>query len=308
MNKETAKAIPIADYLVTKGMYPQREQGNSLWYVSPFRDEQKASFKVNTAINKWHDFGNDKKGDILDLVMELEQISNLNTAIEWLKNNLPPQSFSFRGKEVFTTTEKNTDKNVIQNLKSKELQHPALLELLEQRKIPIDLAKCYCKEVHYKLNGKYYFAIGFPNNKGGFATLNPYFKGCIAPNDISSFENSNTSTLVFEGFMDFLSYLTLKKRAYTQKPPQDYHILNSVHNVEKLLPKLKKYEHIYCFLDNDTSGKATFEKITKQFPKRVIDQSIYYPNHKDLNDFLCARERRFEKQQQTRNRTKHSHK
>ncbi len=134
MNKETAKAIPIADYLVTKGMYPQRmypqrEQGNSLWYVSPFRDEQKASFKVNTAINKWHDFGNDKKGDILDLVMELEQISNLNTAIEWLKNNLPPQSFSFRGKEVFTTTEKNTDKNVIQNLKSKELQHPALLEL-----------------------------------------------------------------------------------------------------------------------------------------------------------------------------------
>ncbi len=84
MNKETAKMIPIADYLAKKGFQPQREQGNSLWYVSPFRDEQKASFKVNTAINKWYDFGNDKKGDILDLVMELEQISNLNAAIEWL--------------------------------------------------------------------------------------------------------------------------------------------------------------------------------------------------------------------------------
>ncbi len=169
-------------------------------------------------------------------------------------------------------------KNVIQNLKSKELQHPALLELLAQRKIPIDLAKSYCEEVHYNLNGKYYFAIGFENN------------------------------LVFEGFMDFLSYLTLKKRVYTQKPPQDYHILNSVHNVEKLLSKLNAYEKIYCFLDNDISGKATFEKIAKQFSKQVIDQSIYYSNYKDLNDFLCARERRFEKQQQTRNRTKRWHK
>ncbi|MBS9768388.1 MAG: toprim domain-containing protein [Flavobacteriaceae bacterium] len=302
MNKEIAKAIPIADYLSAKGIHPQRQNGNSLWYISPFRKEQKASFKVNVLLNKWHDFGNDQKGDIIDLVMKLEQIDNFNTAIQFLKRNFNSTSFSFRGKEVLSNTKNN---NAITNLKVEKLQHPALLELLQKRKIPKTLAENYCKEIHYDLNGKYYFAIGFENNKGGFATLNPYFKGCIAPNDISSFESNNISALVFEGVMDFLSYLTLKKRPYTKTPPQDYHILNSVHNVEKLLPKLKKYHKIYCFLDNDTSGKIALKKMTAQLGNRVFDPSNHYKNHKDLNDFLCAREREQEKTQSKRGKLSH---
>ncbi len=287
MKKETAKAILIAEYLAKKGIHPQRKHNNSLWYISPFRKEQKASFKVNTTINKWYDFGSDAKGDIFDLVMELEQISNLNTAIDWLKHNFSKQSFSFRGKN-FLKKENNIN-NSIKDIKIKSLQHPALLSLLQYRKIPKHLAKNYCKEVHYKLKEKYYFAIGFPNNKGGYATLNPYFKGCIAPNAISSFTNNNTSALIFEGFMDFLSYLTLKKLEYTQKPPQDYHILNSVHNIEKLLPHLKRYKNIYCFLDNDTSGKIAFKKMANKLVNQVIDQSIHYKSHNDLNDYLISK-------------------
>ncbi len=283
MKKEIAKNIQIAQYLATKNIYPQRVNNNSLWYQSPFRKEEKASFKVNTSLNKWIDFGTNQKGDIIDLVKELENIDNFNTAIQFLKSNFTSESFSFRGNKVFDKKNQST----IINLQVKDLKHPALVELLKSRKIPFDLAKDYCKELHYTTNGKHYFTIGFKNNKGGFATLNPYFKGCIAPNDISSFENNkNTSAIVFEGFMDFLSYLVIKGRKFTDSPPQDYHILNSVNNLEKLLPKLNHYEKIYCFLDNDTAGKNALKKITDRFNQRVIDQSIHYRRFKDINEQL----------------------
>lgn len=294
MNKETAKQIPIAAYLASKHILPQRKQQHSLWYLSPFREETQASFKVNLQLNRWHDFGGGNKGDIFDLVMALEQIRNLNAAIRWLSQH-KPHLFSFRGESSLEDTEaelKSTTNtianNTIQNLQVKPLKHLALLQLLEDRKIPIDLAKSYCKEVHYALNGKHYFAIGFANNEGGYATLNSYFKGCIAPNGITSITaEQNKFALVFEGFMDFLSYLTLKQRQNTHNPIQDYHILNSVRNVEKLLPNLEKYEKIYCFLDNDKSGKQALQNIQKHLGNRVIDQSNYYKNYKDLNDYLC---------------------
>ncbi len=37
----------------------------------------------------------------------------------------------------------------------------SLLRYLEQRRIPIDLAEQFCREVKCELNGKEYFAIGF---------------------------------------------------------------------------------------------------------------------------------------------------
>ena len=38
------------------GYNPVRRQGDSLWYKSPFRDEQEPSFKVNMERNLWYDF------------------------------------------------------------------------------------------------------------------------------------------------------------------------------------------------------------------------------------------------------------
>lgn len=40
----------------TLGYNPVRRQGDSLWYKSPFRDEQEPSFKVNIERNLWYDF------------------------------------------------------------------------------------------------------------------------------------------------------------------------------------------------------------------------------------------------------------
>ena len=46
MNIQEAKQIKIADYLQSLGYSPVKQQGNCLWYKSPFRQETEASFKA----------------------------------------------------------------------------------------------------------------------------------------------------------------------------------------------------------------------------------------------------------------------
>lgn len=50
MTTQEAKNIRIADYLQSLGYTPVKQQGNSLWYKSPLREERDASFKVNTSM------------------------------------------------------------------------------------------------------------------------------------------------------------------------------------------------------------------------------------------------------------------
>ena len=56
MNIQEAKQIRIADYLQSLGYTPVKQQGSSLWYKSPLREEKDASFKVNTDRNLWFDY------------------------------------------------------------------------------------------------------------------------------------------------------------------------------------------------------------------------------------------------------------
>ena len=42
-----------------------------------------------------------------------------------------------------------------------------------------------CKEIHYELRKRHYFAIAFENKTGGYEVRNPYYKGCIKGKDIS---------------------------------------------------------------------------------------------------------------------------
>ena len=62
MNIQEAKQIKIADYLQSLGHRPIKQQGANLWYKSPLRNESEASFKVNTTLNSWFDFGMGKGG------------------------------------------------------------------------------------------------------------------------------------------------------------------------------------------------------------------------------------------------------
>jgi len=177
------------------------------------------------------------------------------------------------------------------------LSSPALLAYLQEREINPALAKKECKEARFTHNGKRYFAIAFPNMSGGYEIRNRYFKGCIAPKEISHIRQSGeqrNTCYVFEGFMDYLSFLTLRLESCPQCPDfdrQDYMVLNSVANVSKALYPLGSYERIHCFFDNDRAGMEALQQIRKEYDstQHIRDASQIYCGCKDLNEYLQKR-------------------
>ena len=289
MNIEDVKQIPIADYLHSLGYSPVKRQGNGLWYKSPLREEHEASFKVNTDRNLWYDFGAGKGGNIIALAKELyfsDSLPYLLKRIEEQTPNVRPVSFSF--------PQCRTEPS-FQHLEVRDLTHPALLRYLQGRGINIELAKRECKEVRFVNNGKQFFAVGFPNASGGYEVRNKYFKGCIAPKDITYIRQKGEpreTCYMFEGFMDYLSFLTLRQKScltYPDLDKQDYIILNSVSNLSKALYPLGNYEHIHCFFDNDAAGMKAVQELHREYGWRVRDSSRIYSNYKDLNDYLTGK-------------------
>ena len=289
MTTQEAKKIRIADYLQSLGYSPVKQQGKSLWYKSPFREETEASFKVNTELNQWYDFGTGKGGSIIALAQELYGSDYVPYLLGKIAEQVPhvrPVSFSFR---------QQASEPCFQHLEVKELTHPALLCYLQERGINTALAQAECKELHFVHNGKPYFAIGFPNVAGGYEVRNRFFKGCIAPKDISHIRQSGEpreKCLVLEGMMDYLSFLTLRMKNCPTMPDldrQDYVILNSTVNVPKAIDVLYPYERIHCMLDNDETGYKATRAIELEYSYHVRDFSHNYRGYSDLNDYLCGR-------------------
>ena len=92
---------------------------------------------------------------------------------------------------------------------------------------------------------------------------------------------------MFEGFIDYLSYLEMN----TTAPTSDYIILNSVSLIEKALKLLGGgYDLIELYLDNDKAGNNAVDRIRREIPGvKIIDKRPYYENYKDLNELLTAR-------------------
>ena len=57
----------------------------------------------------------------------------------------------------------------------------------------------------------------------------------------------------------------------------------------KVEEKLKKYNKISMFLDNDSNGGFVKSKIQYQY-NNVEDCSLLYQNFKDLNEWNCSKE------------------
>jgi DNA primase len=287
MNTIQIKSIKITDYLYNKGIQPKQIKGTDYWYISPYRKEKTPSFKVNNDLNLWYDYGTGQGGNIIDLIMRIYNLNSVTEVLNHFNNsnyqqNIIPQkqtdSFSF-------DQQKESASTGITILKVLPLTNRALLEYLIDRRINLDIAKKNCKEIYYSVGDKRYFAIGFQNESGGYELRNKYFKGCTSK-DISVFKPNSNNTeacLVFEGFMDYLSYLTIKK---INKPIVDTVILNSVSNLSKAIGFIQSHPKVYTYLDNDEAGKTTTELLNKTC-YALIDKSVKYADHKDLNEYLC---------------------
>ena len=295
MTIEEAKQVRIVDFLAQLGHHAQYVKSDQYWYLSPLRDEQSPSFKVNDRLNEWYDFGAATGGDLVELGKYLYQTESVSEVLAYIGRHSSDMPLP---KVRFQALPPRPVESDMKNLIVVPLRHHALYSYLQSRKIDADIGRMFCKEIHYELRDRHYFALAFGNVSGGYEMRNAYYKGCIKNKDISLIGHQcgeiQERVCVFEGFMDFLSYLTLKQsRNWTifKDQPCDYLVMNSVNNLKKALMYLQRYLHIHCYLDNDLAGQKTVETIAGLYGERVSNEAVRYSEYKDLNDCLRGKKR-----------------
>ena len=173
-----------------------------------------------------------------------------------------------------------------------------LIEYALSRAVSKEVLAKYCEEVIYHIDSapdRKFFAIGFKNNSGGYVLRSSISKRCsssdittLDSNGQMSQEVTSEKVIVFEGFMDFLSWFTDVKQ---QTPQYDCCILNSVSNVAKALPWIMEHSNIAAFMDNDQAGRETLQKIMDCASEGAHDVCVYdmarlYEGYNDLNEKL----------------------
>ena len=284
MQLHDIKQIPIVDYLAQTGYKPKLTKGVNYWYCSPLRSELTPSFKVNVERNQWYDFGTGDHGDIIDLVCALQHCSTAEAMrrLSALKGVRLAPSFSFGGITPLRSQAPSMELISVQAVK-----HPKLLLYLTERGLQPSDASPFLSEVYYKVSGKCFFTLGFPNDAGGWELRNPYFKGCFTPKAITTIKGTDSHKLqLFEGFMDFLSWRKLHPEGQA-----DCIMLNSLTLLPKLIPSLHAYKMIESFLDNDEAG----DRATKQLIDAglsIKDMRACYAPYKDINEYLILAQQR----------------
>lgn len=291
MTIEQAKQISIIGFLASHGCRPVRVRGIKHWYLSPFRSESKPSFKVNSEMNMWYDFGEGKGGDIISLAQRLYNTDDISSVLKRLDDrSLNTVLLSCKPAAV-----KRLDAPSLLNICYTKVSHKALLDYSRKRGITDDIISYFCKEVHYELRGKHYFALAFPNVSGGYELRNPHFKGCMGKKDISIYHRIHGNGLptrcchIFEGCFDMFSFGVLVNQGALKFPTygrSDYIVLNSVTNLKRVMGLLDRYDFIFTYMDNDAAGSRATEEIMKHQGSKVLDMWDLYRKYKDLNEYL----------------------
>ena len=293
------KQYPIVEYLERKGIKSVRRTPSYALYRSPFREDTHPSFKVDTEKNLWIDYAEGKGGSIIDLCMRLEGCT-LSEGIRILGRNAPDSTACSSQKADMAVKRSSipmaSASGVRRLIEISDTLPPHLLKYLEEdRCINLEKTMPFLRCISHEVRGLHYQAIGFANQSGGYELRdNGIFKGTIAPKDITPiFADRVEPVCIFEGFMDFLSFLSMKEEVI-------HHclVMNSVSNVARSI----RYLHdanvfsIRAFLDNDEAGHRTTEDFAKAGFK-VEDMSVHYRSFKDLNEYHVHRVRKQQKGQ-----------
>ena len=294
------KRYPIVEYLERKGIKPVRKTPTYVMYRSPLREETHPSFKVDTEKNLWIDYGEGRGGSIIDLCMRMEGCT-LSEAIRRLGQNAPDNgTYNFLNDFVPNNPQPAMVVNGARRLIEISDTLPPHLQdyLTKERCINLEKAMPFLKCISYEVRGRHYQAIGFANLSGGYELRDDKtFKGTIAPKDITPiFTDRAEPVCIFEGFMDFLSFLSMKEEITNHCL-----VMNSVSNVARTIRYLndRHLTHIHAFLDNDEAGWRTVQDFIKA-GFHVEDMNIHYKDFKDLNEYhvSCVREQQKRKAQE----------
>jgi hypothetical protein len=276
MNCNKVNEISIVSFLQSQGIEPARVNTKEAWYLSPIRVENTPSFKVEIHLNRWYDHGLGQGGKLVDLGIRILGIS--------VKEFLLIMARTHLGETDISKSQRSTEPRIVLE-RVKELEHAALLKYLIFRNITLPVARSYCSEVHYSINERRFFGIGFKNDYGGMEIRNPYFKGCIGSKAIASIHRDTSYFSMFEGIFDLLSAVQLGLVSESES----IIVLNSVNQLSAAIKLLDSYSprRLKVFFDNDPAGRSCFSSLKQRFPI-VDDQSLFYSNYKDLNEMISS--------------------
>ncbi|MGM5470953.1 toprim domain-containing protein [Flavobacteriaceae bacterium LMO-SS05] len=286
INCETARNFSVEKALEKLGHFPKKTTEKEAWFLSPFRSETQASFKVSKTKNRWYDHGEGIGGNVIDLVCKILKCSIKDTLM-FLSDSIPINIIEQQHKCDITAINIIIDTN-IEIIKVQEIMHPALVQYLNSRGISKTIANTYCKEVWYKNKDHQFFAIGLKNNKGGWELRNKFFKNSSSPKSYTYIQNNNKQLIILEGMFDLLSLATLGGNLLKTS---DILVLNSISFINDIEKHISKYALVHLYLDNDTSGQKAAQYLIDKY-KHVIDKSSSYKNYKDLNDLLSHEKRK----------------
>lgn len=290
MNSAQAKNINLPDLLAKLGFQPTEisKAGNEYWYTSPFRSEKTASFHTSFLGGKWiwKDFG-DIGGTVIDFVMRYKGFYRVNDALQFLDE-------IYQGKVKPIPVKPNQNSLLRKSPRDEkpvlELKNVSPLQkswpYVKGRGINEAVAKAYLNDIEFvnRNTGKTYFAAGIKNLSEGFEIRNPFFKSSIGKKDMTLIRGEEGTKVisVFEGFMDFLTYLTEEG---VVKAKEDILVLNSLSFQEraKFFIKTTQYEKILTFFDNDHKGSEATEDFKNSFRELVRPQNHKYKNFQDFN-------------------------
>ena len=270
-------------------------------YFSPFREESNPSFHLDEAKNTWYDYGTGEGGSLFDFVCKFAGCTK-GEVYDWLASfrNMVPES-EYKAVVAPIIEKSHHSSKIVIDSASHTFTKNKLVEYAASRAVSKEVLERYCEEVIYHVDSvpdRQFYAIGFKNNSGGYVLRSSISKRCsssdittLSPDGLMTDTVASNKVLVFEGFMDFLSWLTDVKQ---ETPQYDCCILNSVTNISKALPWIIAHSHVAAFMDNDPAGKETLQKIMDSVPDVantdvcVYDMSKLYQGYNDLNEKLSG--------------------
>lgn len=282
--KDLKEQASIVDLLSKLGYEPVKKFGKENMYRSMLRDgDNDPSFSVDDKIGAWFDHGTGKGGNIIDLGMAYWPDLKFSEVVE--KIQVTCNMASPIRREARPRLPVKARNYVIENIRTIGT-HPAITGYLQSRAV-FDVAKKHLSEVYYHVKNekgekKQFFAAGWKNEAGNWEVRNRYFKGCLGQKAISIIPGDSRSVAVFEGFINYLSWLK-------EHPASGHSVI--VLNTLSLLPAGIKaatmFPHIDLFLDRDTAGLHATRDFIRSLPY-ATDRSALYEKFNDYNDKSVA--------------------
>ena len=303
---DAVKRLSIIQFLAAVNAVPVKIRGAEHAYRSPIRTgDSDPSFFVNALKNCWIDFGAGHKvgGNIIDLAMRLFS-TNYVTAARYLVEIFGNPHTIWEADAAIVANEQRlrvgstgkipaggVSKLTIESIGA--LENGVLRKNLINRKIDLPLimqnGRLWSKirEVNYyqprQKRTEPYYAVGLENEAGGLELHARNFHSCYGHKDVTYFKGRQPGCAVFEGLMDYLAAITLRKRHYTCSVL----ILNSTKMVDKALPYLMDEPVVTLLLDNDEEGLRAAAYLRQSCPQTAFyGQNDKYRGFKDVNDFL----------------------